>query len=72
MKKQITCPELATLCEVEVEESPESSRILGATKCSLIEGEVDCDQECVRLLNIKRHEEELVREAAEPKDLLAD
>jgi hypothetical protein len=54
MKKRITCPEKGTLCELTFEVSPESSRILGATKCSLIEGEVDCDQECVRLLNLHR------------------
>lgn len=57
MKKQITCPEHGTICYLEFEESAETSRILGATGCSLIEGEVDCDQECVRLINLKRDSE---------------
>ena len=57
MKKHITCPIRGTLCEITYQESAETSRILGATRCSLIEGEVDCEQECVRLLNIKRDAE---------------
>jgi hypothetical protein len=60
MKKYITCPVHGTKCELTYQESAESSRILGATSCSLIEGEVDCDQECVRLLNIKRAEDPVV------------
>ncbi len=53
MEKRITCPALGCFAKLEYEENPESGRILGATACSLIEGEVDCDQECVRLLNIR-------------------
>lgn len=65
MKKRVTCPEHGTLCELTYEVSPETSRILGATQCSLIDGEVDCDQECVRLLNIKLGYERETRAPAE-------
>jgi hypothetical protein len=54
MHKKVTCPVRGCLADLVYEESPESSRILGATACSLIEGEVDCEQECVRLINIRR------------------
>lgn len=47
MKKLITCPIQFCLAELEYEVSPENARILGATRCSLIEGEVDCEQECI-------------------------
>jgi hypothetical protein len=57
MKKRITCPEHGTICYLEYQESPETSRILGATGCSLMEGPVNCSQECVRLLNLKRERE---------------
>ena len=56
MHKKITCPVLGCLATLAYEENPETGRLLGATACSLIEGEVDCDQECVRLINIKRAE----------------
>lgn len=56
MQKQITCPVKGCLATLEYEESPETARVLGATACSLIEGEVDCEQECVRLMNIRRNE----------------
>ena len=58
MHKKITCPVKGCLADLEYEENPESARVLGATACSLIEGEVDCDQECVRLMNIRRSETE--------------
>ncbi len=54
MEKKITCPKLGCFAKLEYEESPETGRILGATACSLIDGEVDCEQECVRLLNIRQ------------------
>ena len=47
MKKLITCPIQFCLAELQYEVSPENAKILGATKCSLIEGEVDCEQECI-------------------------
>ncbi len=54
VKKYITCPNLGCLARVSFEESPESSRVLGATGCSLIEGEVDCGQECIIRMNQRR------------------
>lgn len=54
MRKNITCPVEGCLAKLDYEENPETGRLLGATACSLIEGEVDCEQECVRLMNIKR------------------
>lgn len=57
VNKYITCPNEGCLARVSVEESPESSHALGVVGCSLIEGEVDCDQECVRRMNLKREED---------------
>lgn len=58
MKRYITCPVKGCLAKLTYQENPETGRVLGATACSLIEGEVDCEQECVRLINIgRRHEE---------------
>jgi len=54
MKKRIQCPIADCPATVEYEENPETARIVGATGCSMIEGEVDCEQECIRLINIKR------------------
>lgn len=54
MQKNITCPVKGCLAQLSYQENPETSRILGATACSLIDGEVDCDQECVRRMNQKR------------------
>ena len=65
MKERITCPERGTICYLEYQESPETSRILGATGCSLMDGEVTCDQECVRLLNIKRDSEDSTKRDSE-------
>lgn len=63
MHKYVTCPMKGCLAELHYEENPETSRILGATACSLIEGEVDCDQECVRLINIRRSGEAAASDA---------
>ena len=57
MKKQITCPVHGTVQEVTYQVDPETSLILGATKCTKMEGEVDCDQECIHLMNIRLKEE---------------
>ena len=54
VKKYITCPNKGCLARVNIDESPESSRVLGVVRCSLIEGEVDCDQECVHRMNQRR------------------
>ncbi len=54
MEKKITCPVKGCLANLHYEENPENSRIMGATACSLLEGEVDCEQDCVRLMNIRR------------------
>ena len=70
MNKNITCPVHGRLAKLEFQESPESSRVLGATKCSLIEGEVDCEQECVRLMNVKRTAE--MRAQPAPDDTAPD
>ena len=63
MKKRITCPVRGTLCELKYGEAPRP-RILDATRCSLIEAAVDCDQECVWLLNIKRENERAIASLA--------
>ena len=49
MKKKIKCPVHGEEVEITFQVDPETSQILGATGCSLIEGEVDCDQECIHL-----------------------
>lgn len=54
MKKHITCPVHGTYAELHYEVDPESAKILGATACSLIEGEVDCDQECIARLRLRQ------------------
>ena len=54
MKKTITCPVEGCLAELTYEVGPESAELLGATACSLTEGEVDCDQKCIKLLNIRQ------------------
>lgn len=66
MKKMITCPVKGCLAELSYEVNPESAKLLGATACSLIEGEVDCDQDCIKLLNIRRASE--VAHAPPPDD----
>lgn len=53
MKMNLTCPVRGCLVQLGCQIDPETSRILGATSCSLIDGEVDCDQECVRLMNVR-------------------
>ena len=52
MEKCITCPVRGRLANLRCEVNPETSRIVGAIRCSLIEGEVDCEQECVKRLNL--------------------
>jgi hypothetical protein len=54
MKKLITCPVQFCLAELQYEVSPENAKILGATKCSLIDGEVDCDQECIKRMKLRQ------------------
>ena len=63
MKKKITCPLHGCSAVLSYQESPETSRILGATACSLIDGEVDCGQECVHLINMRREAEARARHA---------
>jgi hypothetical protein len=53
MKKTITCPVEGCLAELTYEAGPESAELLGATACSLTDGEVDCEQKCIKLLNIR-------------------
>ena len=61
MRKAITCPLRGCLAEIVYEDSPESSRILGVMACSLLDEIVDCDQECVRRMNIKLEDESNAR-----------
>lgn len=54
MKKQITCPVHGTLAELHYEVDPEGAKILGVTACTLIEGEVDCEQQCVVRMRMRQ------------------
>lgn len=56
-KARITCPNKGCLATLRLSENPENGRVLAAETCSLIEGEVDCDQECVRRINLRRERE---------------
>lgn len=67
MKRKIKCPLHGTMEEVTYQVDPETSLVLGATGCSKIEGEVDCDQECIHLMNVKLKEEFAAEHAANQK-----
>jgi hypothetical protein len=64
MKRKITCPEKATLVELEYVESPETGRILGVVSCSAFKpcNSVDCDEECIHRMNRRRMAEEATGE----------
>lgn len=55
MKKLVTCPKRGHLEEIEFRISPVDGRILGIASCSAFKKEswVDCDEQCVKLLNQK-------------------
>ena len=61
MRLVTKCPVSGCLAELVVQDDPETSKILGVVACSLIEGEVDCEQGCLHQINLEREKDRQAR-----------